>query len=186
MAFARVSGAPAPPRTAPVSRGERSPASAPRASPAMSIAHAPRTTAAAMPMQNVTSSVARKSTTIGRTLDLLLEASIAIPFWQCPLRALPGIEAPEKGSGGRAKWKAAEELWQEDGSASGVGARREGMRYIHRGFVSPPFLRRGGAKRRGGLGAYHHPAACGGTPPRGRRGGAHSTTAPRLALRRDH
>jgi hypothetical protein len=124
IAFARVSAAPAPSRTAPVFTGERSPGSAPRASPAMSIAHAPRTTAAAMPMQNVTSSVARKSTTIGRTLDLLLEASISIPFCQCPLWALPGIEAPEKGSAGRAKWKAAEELWQEDGSALGARAGR--------------------------------------------------------------
>ena len=60
--------------------GASSPGSAPRASPAISIAHAPRTTAAATPMQNVTSSVARKSTTIGRTLNLPLEASIFDPL----------------------------------------------------------------------------------------------------------
>jgi len=49
---------------------------APRASPAISITQAARTSAVATPMQNVVNSVARKSTTIGRTLDLLLEASI--------------------------------------------------------------------------------------------------------------
>src|SRR6266478_3933148 len=43
------------------------------------------------------------------------------------------------------------------------GPGGEGMRYIQRGFVFPSFPRRGGAKRRGGFGAYHHPAACGGT-----------------------
>jgi hypothetical protein len=49
----------------------------------------------------VANSVPRKSTTIGRTLNLPLEASILNPFVQCPLRAMPGIEAPEKGCGGR-------------------------------------------------------------------------------------
>src|SRR5437773_8255051 len=82
--------------------GERSPGSTPRASPAISIAHAPRITAAATPMQNVTNSVARKSTTIGRTLELPLEASISISlckprFGSCPVlnplkRAAPGEE----------------------------------------------------------------------------------------------
>ncbi len=77
-------------------------------------------------MQNVKNSVARKSTTIGASLDLPLEASIFNPLVQYPLRAMPAIEAPEKGSAGREKWKAAEELWQEDGNASGSGrAERE-------------------------------------------------------------
>jgi hypothetical protein len=43
---------------------------------------------------------------------------------------MPGIEAPEKGSAGREKWKAAEELWQEDGNAPGGRPSAEGMRYI--------------------------------------------------------
>jgi len=66
-------------------------------------------------------SVARKSTTIGRTLDLLPDASIFNPLVPDPLRAVPGIEAPEKGSAGPGKWKDAEELWQEDGNAPGSG-----------------------------------------------------------------
>jgi len=101
--------------------GESSPGSAPRASPAMSITHKPRTSAVATPMQNVVNSVARKSTTIGRTLDLLPDASIFNPLVPDPLRAVPGIEAPEKGSAGPGKWKDAEELWQEDGNAPGSG-----------------------------------------------------------------
>src|SRR5882672_12507432 len=124
MAFARVSPALVSSRTASLFTVERSPGSAPRASPAMSIAHAPRTTAAATPMQNVRNSVARKSTMIGRTLDLLLEASILkspSPVAVPDFGPMPGIEAPEKGSAGRRKWKAAEELWQENGSAPSRG-----------------------------------------------------------------
>jgi len=34
---------------------------------------------------------------------------------------LHGIEAHEKGSAGRRKWKAAEELWQEDDNAPHSG-----------------------------------------------------------------
>src|SRR6266849_8866733 len=149
IAFARVSSAGAPTRAASVFAGAGSPGDAPRASPAMSIAQAPRTRAAATPMQNVTNSVARKSTTIGRTLDLPLAASIFDPLVQCPLRAVPGIEAPEKGPAGREKWKAAEELWREDGNAPGGRPGGEGMRYIQRGFISPPS--QGGVARSAGV-----------------------------------
>src|SRR6267143_5031363 len=75
--------------------------------------------------------------------------------------------------------------WQR----AGFGPSGEGMRYIQRGFVSPPFLRRSGAKRRGGFAgvvlAPHHPAACGGTPPR--RGGdkTKSTMPRRIAIVED-
>ena len=34
---------------------------------------------------------------------------------------MSGIEAPEKGPAGRERWKAAEELWREDGNAPGSG-----------------------------------------------------------------
>src|SRR5437879_5528096 len=85
--------------------GASASACAPRASPASSITQAARTKAVVTPMQNVENSVARKSTTIGRTLDLPLEASIlkspctvADPlFGPCtvlkpPKRAPPGEE----------------------------------------------------------------------------------------------
>jgi two-component system OmpR family response regulator len=58
----------------------------------------------------------------------------------CPTRfqAVSGIEPPEKGSSGREKWKAAEELWQEDGSVLTRGRAEEGMRYIQRAKSSFP------------------------------------------------
>src|SRR5882672_12558355 len=151
MAFARVSPALVSSRTASIFIGERSPGSAPRASPATSIAHAPRTTAAATPMQNVRNSVARKSTTIGRTLDLLLEASIFDLLCAGPLRALPGIEAPEKGLRRAKKMESCRRIVAGRWQCPELRPSGEGMRYIQRGFVSPPFLRRGGAKRRGGF-----------------------------------
>jgi hypothetical protein len=41
------------------------------------------------------------------------------------------IEAPEQGCAGREKWKAAEELWQEDGNAPGSGrAEKECVIFI--------------------------------------------------------
>src|SRR5882672_9927777 len=52
--------------------------------------------------------------------------------------------------------------WQR----AGFGPSGEGMRYIQRELVSPPFLRRGGAKRRGGFGA---------SPPRRLRRHPYST-----------
>jgi hypothetical protein len=65
------------------------------------------------PMQKVTNSVARKSTTIGR-LDLLPAASMQDPIPGAgPSRALLVIAVPEKGVAGREKRKAAEELWRE-------------------------------------------------------------------------
>src|SRR6266852_366640 len=59
------------------------------------------------------------------------------------------------------------------------------MRYIQHAFVFPPF--QGGVARSAGVvfGACHHPAACGGTPPR--RGGdrAESTMPRRIAIVED-
>ncbi|TMG73658.1 MAG: hypothetical protein E6H80_09370 [Betaproteobacteria bacterium] len=49
---------------------------APRASPAMKTTQAPSTIAVATPIEKVMSSVAKKSTTMRRTLDLPLAASI--------------------------------------------------------------------------------------------------------------
>src|SRR5258706_4006804 len=98
MALAGASAARPFPPAAGARAGSRG---APRASPAISITQAARTNAVATPIQNVVSSVPRKSTTIGRTLNLLLEASISNPLVQCPLGAMPAIEAPEKGRGGR-------------------------------------------------------------------------------------
>src|SRR5438477_13007746 len=66
-----------------------------------------------------------------------------------PLWALSRIEAPEKGFAGRRRWKAAEELWQEDGNAPSEGPRGEGMRYIQRG--SFPLLFQGGVARSAGV-----------------------------------
>jgi hypothetical protein len=128
-----------------------------------------RTSAVATPMQNVTNSVPRKSTTIGRTLDLPLEASIFSPLVQCPLRAMPGIETPEKGSAGREKWKSAEELWREDGNAREFRPGGEGMRYIQREFCFPSISKEEWREAPGWF-WRHHPAACGGTPPQERRG----------------
>jgi hypothetical protein len=102
-------------------------------------------------MQNVMKSVPRKSTTMGRTLDLPLEASILnSPFpLRDPLRAVAGIEAPEKGSAGRGEWKAAEELWQEDGKVpASVRAARE-CAIFDAAFLSPPF--QGGVARSAGV-----------------------------------
>jgi len=77
--------------------------SLPRASPAMSTTQAQSTMLVTTPMQKVTNSVARKSTTIGR-LDLLPAASIQDPFpGEGRLRALLAIEVPEKGIAGREK-----------------------------------------------------------------------------------
>src|SRR6266849_27976 len=56
---------------------------------------------------------------------------------------------PASGRARREKWKAAEELWREDGNAPGGRPSAEGMRYIQRGFISPPF--QGGVARSAGV-----------------------------------
>src|SRR5438046_3879151 len=75
---------------------ERSPNSTPHTSPTINIAHTPKITTTTTPMQNVTNSVARKSTTIGRTLELPLEASISIPLCKPRFGPCPVLKPPKK------------------------------------------------------------------------------------------
>src|SRR5947207_2986852 len=117
--------------------GERSPGSAPLASPAISIAHAPRITAAATPMQNVTNSVARKSTTIGRTLELPLEASISISLCKPAFGPCSVLKPPKKAPPGEEDGKLPKNCGRKMAMLVRGGPGGEGMRYIQRGFVSP-------------------------------------------------
>src|SRR5258708_34994607 len=73
-----------------------------------------------------------------------------IPLSGCGtrFRAVHGIEAPEKGSAGRRKWKAAEELWQEHGNAP-CPSRAEKECAIFSADLSPPF--QGGVARSAGV-----------------------------------
>src|SRR6266852_1581577 len=168
IAFARVSSAGAPTRAASVFAGAGSPGDAPRASPAMSIAQAPRTRAAATPMQNVTNSVARKSTTIGRTLDLPLAASIFDPL--CSARFGPCLvlkrpkRAPPGGRNGKLPKNCGGKMAMRP-----VEGRAEKECAIFSADLFP-LLPKEGWREAPGWFWRDHPAAYGGTPPQERRG----------------
>jgi len=122
---------------------------APRASPAMSITHTPRTTALRRRCRS--EEQRREKIDDDRAYPgPLLEASISIPLCS-PASGLAGIEAPEKGSAGRRKWKAAEELWQKMQRALPVGRRRNAL-YNSARIRFPPF-QGGVAEAPGGFGA---------------------------------
>jgi len=110
-------------------------------------------------MQNVRNSVARKSTTIGRTWTCCLKLPSPISFVQARF-GLPGIESARKAPRAK-KMESYRRIvagrWQR--ALPGPGG--EGMRYIQRGFVSL-FPMRGGAKRRGGCWRLSPPRRCGG------------------------